>query len=148
MHDWYGFSFDFDSAMTVVDREIESAARLANALHFERNPIRAARLLVGDFGLSQAQLAAACGVSESSVSEWLAGGDDRSPHQRERILELVYVIFSVLATRSISIDRLREWITSPMDFFLGDAPLAAVAAGDFLRVAETGREFAMGRLPV
>lgn len=133
--------------MTALDQEIESAEQLASALHFERNPIRAAHLIVDDFGLGQAQLAAACGASESSVSEWLSGPDNRSPHQRERILELAYVIFAVLATRSISIDRAREWITSPMDYFLGDAPLVAVAAGDFIRVAEAGKDFASGKLP-
>jgi transcriptional regulator with XRE-family HTH domain len=132
----------------VTEQDIESAQRLAEALHFERNPIRAARILVEGFGLEQQQLATACGVSESSVSEWLSGPEDRSPHERERILELAYVVFAVLATRSISVDRAREWIASPMDYFLGDAPLAAIATGRFLDVAETGKEFATGKLPV
>ncbi|HMJ38951.1 MAG TPA: hypothetical protein VK606_05315 [Verrucomicrobiae bacterium] len=134
--------------MTIVEQERESAAQLANALHFERNPIRAVHLMVESFGLEQRQVATACSTSVSSVSEWLSGSEERSPHQRERILELAYVIFSMLATRSISIGRAREWLTSPIDHFLGEAPLTAIAAGDFLRVAETGKDFATGRLPV
>lgn len=133
--------------MTVIEREREDAAQLADALYFERNPIRAVRLLVNDFGLEQQQIAAACRTSVSSVSDWLSGSDERSPHQHELILELAYVVFVVLATRSISIDRAREWLTSPIDYFLGEAPLIAIAAGDFLRVAETGKDFATGKLP-
>ena len=48
-----------------------SGERLIQALHRERNPIRVARILVDEFGLEQRQLAVGCGVSESSVSEWL-----------------------------------------------------------------------------
>jgi transcriptional regulator with XRE-family HTH domain len=147
-YDQHQLHFDFVSSVTVVERERESAAQLANALHFERNPIRAVRLMVEGFGLEQRQVASACGTSISSVSEWLSGSDERVPHQRERILELAYVVFAILATRSISIDRAREWLVSPMDYFLGDAPLTAIAAGDFLRAAEAGQDFATGKLPV
>lgn len=121
--------------------------RLARLLHVERNPIRAARILIEEFGLEQRQLAEACDVSESSVSEWLSGSDDRIPHQRDRILELAYVVVSALATGSISPERLREWITSPMDFFLEEAPLAAIARGNFHAVADAAKDFASGRLP-
>jgi transcriptional regulator with XRE-family HTH domain len=121
--------------------------RLARLLHCERNPIRVARILVEDFGLEQRQLAEACGVSESSVSEWLSGSDDRSPHQRDRVLELAYVVISALATGSISPQRLREWITSPMDFFLQEPPLTAIAMGNFSVVADAAKDFASGRLP-
>jgi transcriptional regulator with XRE-family HTH domain len=124
------------------------AGRLANLLHSERNPIRVARILVEDFGLEQRQLAEACGVSESSVSEWLSGSEDRVPHQRGRILELGYVVLSALVTKSIAPTRLREWIASPMDYFLGEAPLAAIARGNFEGVADAARDFATGRLPV
>ena len=122
--------------------------RLARALHMERNPIRVAHLLVEDLGLEQRQLAEACGVSEASVSEWLKGSEDRTPHQRDRILELAYVVISALVTGSITPVRLRAWLSSPMDFFLEDAPLAAIAKGNFNAVADAARDFASGRLPV
>jgi transcriptional regulator with XRE-family HTH domain len=120
---------------------------LARLLHVERNPIRVARILVEEFGLEQRQLAEACGVSESSVSEWLSGSDDRVPHQRDRILELAYVVISALATGSINPGRLRDWITSPMDYFLEEPPLVAVARGNFQSVADAAKDFASGRLP-
>jgi transcriptional regulator with XRE-family HTH domain len=122
--------------------------RLARALHLERNPIRVARILVTDLGLEQRQIADACAVSEASVSEWLKGREDRTPHQRDRILELAYVVISALATGSITPARLRAWLSSPMDFFLEDAPLAAIAKGNFNAVAEAARDFASGRFPI
>lgn len=131
--------------MPIVDRDIE---RLTEALYRERNPIRVARILIDDFGLEQRQLAIACAVSESSVSEWLSGPDTRSPHQRDRILELAYVVVAVLSTQSISVELLREWLVSPMDLFLEDGPLPAIAAGRAREVAATGRDFARGKVPV
>lgn len=109
--------------------------------------MRVAHILVEDFGLERRQLAAACGVSESSVSEWLNGPEDRNPHQRDRLLELGYVVLSALATRSIDIGRLRAWLTSPMDYFLGEAPLVAISQGKFLAVTDAAKDFASGRLP-
>jgi hypothetical protein len=127
--------------------EDSEGVRLARKLHQERNPIRVAHILVEDFGLERRQLAAACAVSESSVSEWLNGPEDRNPHQRDRVLELGYVVLSALATRSIAPNRLRAWLTSPMDYFLAEAPLAAIADGRFLAVADAAKDFASGRLP-
>ena len=123
------------------------AGRLVRILYLERNPIRVARILVKDFGLGQRQLAVACDVSDSVVSEWMSGSEDRAPHQRDRILELAYVVVSALATKSIAPARLREWLTSPMDFFLEDAPLTAIAKGNFEAVADAAKNFATGRLP-
>ena len=125
-----------------------SGERLIQALHRERNPIRVARILVDEFGLEQRQLAVGCGVSESSVSEWLSGPETRSPHQRDRVLEIAYVVVAVLSTRSISVELLREWLVSPMDYFLVDAPLAAIAAGRCREVSEIGKDFAMGKVPM
>lgn len=70
------------------------------------------------FGLTQAQLASAIGVSERTVQNWEAGRVSPQAERRTRdLVELKEVL-----DRYIAADALQQWLISPNDAFAGDAP--------------------------
>lgn len=70
------------------------------------------------FGLTQAQLASAIGVSERTVQNWEAGRV--SPQAERRVRDLVEL--KEMLDRYIAPDALQQWLISPNETFAGDAP--------------------------
>lgn len=70
------------------------------------------------FGLTQAQLATAVGVSERTVQNWEAG---RVSSQAERRVRDLAELKDMLA-RYIARDAMQQWLISPNEALSGDAP--------------------------
>ncbi|MBI1876171.1 MAG: helix-turn-helix transcriptional regulator [Acidobacteria bacterium] len=69
-------------------------------------------------GLTQAQLAMAIGVSERTVQNWEAGRVSVGTERRLRDLADLKEVLD----RYIAPDAMQQWLISPSEAFLGDAP--------------------------
>jgi len=115
------------------------------SLYYTDSWVAVVRILHGQIGLTQAEIARGAGVSQATVARWLESDSDAPVRAYGRLDDLRYLVLWLLHSR-MGERLIAFWLTA-RTVDLGIDPLQAIAEGRFEQVTGAANAFVEGRPP-